>query len=231
MRAYTARSDAFWWSLLGGDARSSATARENATAKISGLNISGAKIPVGRGPGNAVRTRLADEGATGTLCRVRTMRLALVAAAIGTAWAPGLRAQRVLQVGAPVRVSGFDVPGSPLTGILAGLSGDTVLIGVPGGAEAVRIPRRAITHVWGQAGRSSGAARISLFGMLLGGVAGGVIAAASTGDIQGPSSPGIILGAGTVGLMLGGALGHIVIREARWVETPLEMLDEALRAP
>ena len=154
-----------------------------------------------------------------------------MAALAAAASAPGLPAQRVLQIGAPVRVAGLDVPGSPLTGVLAGLSGDTVLIGLPGGVEAVRIPRRAITHVWGQAGRRSGAARISLLGMLVGSVAGIAIAAASTNDIHGPSSPGIILGAGTVGLMLGGALGHIVIREARWVETPLEMLDEALRAP
>jgi len=162
---------------------------------------------------------------------VQTMRLAAIVAALATAPIQGLRAQQVLQIGAPVRVSGFDVPGSPLTGVLAGLSGDTVLIGVPGGTEAVRIPRRAITHVWGQVGRRSGAARISLLGMVLGGVAGVAIAAASTSDTYGPSSPGIILGAGTVGLMLGGALGHLVIREARWVETPLEMLDEALRAP
>ena len=162
---------------------------------------------------------------------MRAVRLALVVAVAGALWAPGLRAQRVLRVGAPVRVSGFDVPGSPLTGVLAGLSGDTVLIGVPGGAEAVRVPRRAITHVWGQAGRRSGAARISLLGMLVGTAAGVAIAAASTDDVHGPSSPGIILASGTAGLMLGAALGHTVFREARWVEAPLEMLDEALRAP
>ena len=158
-------------------------------------------------------------------------RLALVAVVVGAVWTPGLRAQRVLQIGAPVRVSGLDVPSSPLTGVLAGLSGDTVLIGVPGGVEAVRIPRRAITHVWGQVGRRSGAARISLLGMVVGSAAGVAIALASTNDIDGPSSPGIVLGSGTIGLMLGGALGHLIIREARWVETPLEMLDEALRAP
>lgn len=152
-------------------------------------------------------------------------------AVLGAVGVPGLEAQRVLQIGAPVRVSGFGVPGSVVTGMLAGLAGDTVLIGVSDSAAAVRVPRRAITHVWGQAGRRSGAARLSLLGMLVGAVAGGVIAAASTSDIQGPSSPGIILGAGTVGLMFGGALGHFIFREARWVETPLEMLDEALRTP
>lgn len=224
------RSDAFWWSLLGGDARASAIARANATAKISGLNISGAKIPASRGLGKHGAC-LAGNGATDTLCRVCIVRFALVAALAAAASAPGLHAQLVLRIGAPVRVSGLDVPGSPLTGVLAGLSGDTVLIGLPGGVEAVRIPRRAITHVWGQAGRRSGAARISLLGMLVGGAAGIAIAAASTSDINGPSSPGIILGAGTIGLMLGGALGHTVLREVRWVETPLEMLDEALRTP
>jgi hypothetical protein len=144
---------------------------------------------------------------------------------------PGLRAQHVLRIGAPVRVSGLEVPGSPLTGVLAGLSGDTVLIGVPGGIEALRIPRAAITHVWGQAGRRSGAARIALIGMLAGTAAGVALAAASTDDVQGPSSPGIILGSGTAGLLLGAGLGQLVLREARWVETPLEMLDEALREP
>jgi hypothetical protein len=162
---------------------------------------------------------------------VRNARVVLAVALIGTCWAPALRAQRVLQIGAPVRVSGFDVPGSVVTGILAGLSGDSVLIGVTGGSDAIRVPRAAITHVWGRAGRKSGAARVSMLGMLAGAAVGVAIAAASTNDIQGPSSPGIILGAGTVGLLFGGALGHLVFREARWVETPLEMLDEALRAP
>jgi hypothetical protein len=161
----------------------------------------------------------------------RTARIAWAAALLGAVWCPALRAQGVLQIGAPVRVSGLEVPGSLLTGVLAGLSGDTVLIGVPGGVEAIRVPRRGITHVWGRAGRRSGAARVALFGMLVGTAAGVVIAAKSTDDIQGPSTPGIILGSGTAGLMLGAALGHLIFREARWVETPLEMLDEALRAP
>jgi hypothetical protein len=174
---------------------------------------------------------LARGRATDSFFGVRKVRLALVTALAAVAFAPGLRAQRVLQIGAPVRVSGYDVPGFVVTGMLAGLAGDTILIGVPGGTEAVRVPRRTITHVWGQAGRRSGAMRASLWGMLAGSAVGVAIAFASTNDIDGPSSPGIILGAGTVGLMLGAGLGHVVFREARWVEAPLEMLDEAVRAP
>jgi hypothetical protein len=161
----------------------------------------------------------------------RTARVGLLVVGLVGLGCPGLRAQHVLRIGAPVRVSGLEVPGALLTGVLAGLSGDTVLIGVPGGVEALRVPRSAITHVWGQAGRRSGAARIALIGMLAGTAAGVALAAASTNDAQGPSSPGIILGSGTVGLLLGAGLGQLVLREARWVETPLEMLDEALRAP
>jgi hypothetical protein len=162
---------------------------------------------------------------------VRTKQFVLVAALLGLGWAPALRAQRVLEIGAPVRVSGFDVPGSVLTGVLAGLSGDSVLIGVPGGAVALRVPRRAITHVWGQAGKRSGAARGAVFGMLAGAAAGVAVAFASREDTQGWSSPGIVLGTGTAGLMIGAGLGLVLFREARWVEAPLEMLDEALRAP
>ena len=107
-------------------------------------------------------------------------KVGLVLAVLAAATAGGAQAQREpsLQVGAPVRISGLDVPGSPLTGMYAGRVGDTVLIGIPGGSDAIRVPRRAVTHLEVQLGMRSGAARISVLGLLAGTAAAGAVALA-----------------------------------------------------
>ena len=166
-----------------------------------------------------------------TLCK---LGLALaVLAVLAAATAGGAQAQREpsLEVGAPVRVSGLDVPGSPLTGMYAGRVGDTVLIGIPGGSEALRVPRRAITHLEVQMGRRSGAARVSIVGMLAGITAGGAVAFAIRSRIETGQGAGIIVAGSAVGIMAGGLLGHVLFRAARWVAAPLEMLDVEEQRP
>jgi len=166
-----------------------------------------------------------------TLCK---LGLALaVLAVLAAATAGGAQAQREpsLEVGAPVRVSGLDVPGSPLTGMYAGRVGDTVLIGIPGGSEARRVPRRAITHLEVQMGRRSGAARASIVGMLAGITAGGAVAFAIRSRIEAGQGAGIIVAGSTVGIMAGGLLGQVLFRAARWVAAPLEMLDVEEQRP
>ena len=160
-------------------------------------------------------------------------KLGLVLAVLAAATAGGAQAQREpsLQIGAPVRVSGIDVPGSPLAGMYAGRVGDTVLIGVPGGSDAVRVPRRAITHLEVQMGRRSGAARASIVGMLAGVAAGGAVAFAIRSRIETGQGAGIIVAGSAAGIMAGGLLGHVLFRAARWVAAPLEMLDVEEQRP
>ena len=166
-----------------------------------------------------------------TSCKLGLVLAAL--AVLAAATAGGVQAQRgpSLQVGAPVRVSGIDVPGSPLAGMYAGRVGDTVLIGLPGGSDAVRVPRRAITHLEVQMGRRSGAARASIVGMLAGITAGGVVAFAIRSRIETGQGAGIIVAGSAVGIMAGGLLGHVLFRAARWVAAPLEMLDVEEQRP
>lgn len=160
--------------------------------------------------------------------RIRTVVL-LVATAAALPAQP-LLAQRGLQIGAAVRVSGLDVPGTMVEGLYAGMLGDTVLIGVRGGIEAVRIPRQAITHLEVKFGRRSGAMRASLLGMYIGtgvGVAGALV---FRNRLRSTEAPGVILGGAALGAVLGGAIGHYVFRADRWVETPLDMLDDDPRS-
>jgi hypothetical protein len=158
---------------------------------------------------------------------VTSSKVGLVLAVLAAATAGGAQAQREpsLQVGAPVRVSGLDVPGSPLTGMYAGRVGDTVLIGIPGGSDAVRVPRRAISHLEVQIGRRSGAARASIVGMLAGITVGGAVAFAVRSRIETGQGAGLIVAGSAVGIMTGGLLGHVLFRAARWVAAPLSMLD------
>ncbi len=160
-------------------------------------------------------------------------KVGLVLAVLAAATAQGAQAQRepALQVGAPVRVSGLDVPGSTLTGMYAGRVGDTVLIGIPGGSDAVRVPRRGISHLEVQIGRRSGAARASLVGMLAGMAAGGAVAFAVRSRIETGQGAGLIVAGSAAGIMAGGILGHVLFRAARWVAAPLEMLDVEEQRP
>jgi len=158
---------------------------------------------------------------------VTSSKVGFVLAVLAAATASGAQGQRApaLQVGAPVRVSGPEVPGSQLTGMYAGRVGDTVLIGIPGGSDALRVPRRAISHLEVQIGRRSGAARASVVGMLAGMTAGGVVAFALRSRIETGQGAGIVVAGSAVGIMTGGLLGHVLFRAARWVTAPLEMLD------
>jgi hypothetical protein len=164
---------------------------------------------------------------------VTSSKLGLVLAVLAAATAGRAQAQREpsLQVGAPVRVSGLDVPGSPLTGMYAGRVGDTVLIGIPGGSDAVRVARRAISHLEVQIGRRSGAARASIVGMLAGITAGGAVAFGVRSRIETGQGAGLIVAGSAVGIMAGGLLGHVLFRAARWVAAPLEMLDVEEQRP
>lgn len=156
--------------------------------------------------------------------RIRTLVL-LVAAAVLLPARP-LLAQRGLQLGAAVRVSGLDVPGTMVEGLYAGMLGDTVLIGVRGGIEAVRIPRRAITHLQVRFGRRSAAMRTSMIGMVAGTGAGVLGALIFRNQLRATEAPGLILGGGAIGAVIGGAIGHYIFRADRWIETPLDMLDD-----
>jgi hypothetical protein len=164
---------------------------------------------------------------------VTQCRLGIVLAVLAAAAAGGAQAQRepALQVGAPVRVSGIDVPGSPLVGMYAGRVGDTVLIGIPGGSDALRVPRRAITHLEVRIGRRSGAARASLAGMLAGVAVGGAVAFAIRSRIETGQAGGLVVAGSAVGVIAGGLLGHVLFRPARWVAAPLETLDAEERGP
>ena len=156
--------------------------------------------------------------------RVRTLVL-LVAVAVALPARP-LLAQRGVQIGASVRVSGLDVPGMMVEGLYAGMLGDTVLIGVRGGIEAVRVPRRAITHLQVKFGRASGAMRASMIGMLAGTGTGDLVSLALRNRLRATEAPGVILGGGALGAVVGGAVGRYIFRVDRWIETPLDMLDD-----
>jgi hypothetical protein len=159
---------------------------------------------------------------------MRRLVSALVAAA---ALAAPLQAQRphALQVGSPVRLVGLDVPGGVLTGLLARVTADTVLVGVPGGTEAVRVPRAAVTHVYIQVGRRSGSGRSSMVGLVAGTAVGSVLAFAFRNQM---TTPGVfIVAGGAGGAMLGGLVGQYLFRVPRWQEAPLEWLDDAAEAP
>ena len=135
-------------------------------------------------------------------------------------------AQRGLQVGAAVRVVGLDVPNGMVEGLYAGMQGDSVLIGVQGGIEAVRIPRRAITHLYVRFGRRSGAMRTSMAGMWIGLGAGGAVAIQLRDRLRPSEAPGVVLGGAALGAIAGGAAGQFIFKADRWVETPLDMLDD-----
>lgn len=154
-------------------------------------------------------------------------RLALALAALVAAPLSPAAAQRGggLQIGAPLRVIGLDVPGGQVTGVFAGVVGDTVLIGVTDGIEAVRVPRRAITHLQVLFGRRSGAARVSVQGMLVGSAAAAAAVFVFRNRLDPGVGGGIIVAGGAGGLMVGGLVGHGIVRADRWVEAPLEMLE------
>jgi hypothetical protein len=158
---------------------------------------------------------------------VTSSKVGLVLAVLAASTVGGAQGQRApaLQVGAPVRITGLDVPGSPLTGMYAGRVGDTVLIGIPGGTDALRVPRRAITHLEVQLGMRSGAARTSVLGLLAGTAAAGAVALAVRARIRPVEGLGVVLAGGAVGTMAGGLAGQTMFRAPRWVEAPLEMLD------
>ncbi len=153
---------------------------------------------------------------------MRILTLALLAAA---AAAP-LTAQesRALHIGAPVRLAGFGVPGGVITGMLAGFAGDTVLVGVAGGVEAVRIPRVAVSHLYLLVGRKSGAGKAARLGMFIGLGAGAALAIWQRERMTTP--PVFIALGGAGGAMIGGAVGQWIFREPRWTEAPLGWLDE-----
>ena len=155
--------------------------------------------------------------------------LLLSAALAGLAAHPA-SAQGGLQLGAPIRVSGLDVPGTMVEGLYAGTVNDTVRIGVPGGIEAVRIPRRAITHLQVVFGRRSGAMRTSMLGLAAGTGAGVLAALAFRNQLRSSEAPGVILGAGAIGALLGGVAGQFIFRADRWVESPLDLLEEDPRS-
>lgn len=159
---------------------------------------------------------------------MRTLVTALAAAA---ALAAPLQAQRprALQVGSPVRLVGLDVPGGVLTGVLAGVTPDTVLVGVSEGAEAVRVPRAAVTHVYIQVGRRSGSGRASMVGLVAGTAAGAVLAFAFRNQL---TTPGVfVVAGGAGGAIVGGLVGQYLFRVPRWQEAPLAWLDDAVETP
>jgi len=162
---------------------------------------------------------------------VTLRRLGLFVGVLAVSQVHALRAQDVLQIGAQVRISGLDLPGSPVVGMYAGAVGDTVLIGLPGGSDALRVPRRAITHLEVQLGMRSGAARTSVLGMLAGTAAAGAVALAVRARIRPIEGLGVVLAGGAVGTMAGGLAGQTMFRAPRWVEAPLEMLREEGRRP
>jgi hypothetical protein len=163
---------------------------------------------------------------------VRTLRCCLIVAVAVAAplRAQGPRPYEALQVGAPIRVSGLQIPGQVVTGMFAGAVGDTVLIGVPEGIAPVRVPRRDIALLEIRLGRRPASARASLVGLAVGGVVGAAIAATQMSHGVPTSAAGFLLGGPAAGLMVGGALGLLVFRQDRWVTAPLAMLDEAIRA-
>ncbi len=159
---------------------------------------------------------------------IRTLAAALAASA-ALAAPLGAQAPRALEIGAPVRRVGLDVPGGVLTGVLARVTRDSVLVGVPGGIEAVRVPRAAVTHLYIRVGRRSGAGRASLIGLVAGTAAGSALALAFRNRMTTPGVFIVVGGAG--GAMVGGLVGQYLFREPRWQEAPLGWLDELVESP
>jgi hypothetical protein len=153
------------------------------------------------------------------------MRLLAVALlALASAAAPAAAQEsRTLHIGAPIRLAGFGIPGGAITGMLAGVAGDTILVGVTGGIVAERIPRAAVTHLYLLVGRKSGAGRAARVGMFVGLAAGAGVAFAERNRLTTPSIFIALGGAG--GAMIGGAVGQFIFREPRWTEAPLAWLD------
>ena len=152
-----------------------------------------------------------------------------VPAVVGAALLAGpLQAQgsRALQIGSPVRLVGLDVPGGVLTGMLARVTRDTVLVGLPGGTEAVPVRRAAVTHVYIQVGRRSGAGHASLVGMVVGTGVGSALALAFGSRMTTPGVFIVVGGAG--GAMLGGLVGQYLFRVPRWEEAPPQWLDDVM---
>jgi hypothetical protein len=133
----------------------------------------------------------------------------------------------VLRIGAPIRVSTTDYPGAPLVGVFAGIVGDTILVGLPGGSDALRLARGSVTRIETRVGRRSGAGFGALIGMLAGTLAGGIAAAATSPHGLEPSAAGLFLGGGAIGAIAGGVLGGLVFKAARWVVIPPGMLTES----
>lgn len=160
---------------------------------------------------------------------MRTLGTCLVAAAVAVCPLRGQqpRQPQVLRIGAPVRVTSTDYPGAPLVGMFAGTVGDTLLVGLPGGSDALRLPRASVTRVETRVGRRSGAGSAAVLGMLIGVGAGSLAAAATSPHGIGPAAAGLILGGGAVGAIVGGVLGGVVFKAARWVVIPLELLTES----
>jgi len=158
---------------------------------------------------------------------VRLPHVVLLAGVLAAVPAASASAQgdRSLQVGALIRISGLDVPNSPLVGLFAGSLGDTVLLGVPEGIEALRIPRSAITHLELQFGRRSGAGRASKVGILAGIATGVALTVAFRNELNRAEAGGVVIGSGAAGSIVGGLVGWMIFRQARWVEAPVGMLD------
>jgi hypothetical protein len=159
---------------------------------------------------------------------VRVVLSALVAAAALVAPLHAQR-QRVLQVGAPLRLAGSEVPGGVVTGVLAGVTRDTVLVGVPGGSEALRVPRTAVTHLYLQVGRRSGSGRASMIGLVAGTAAGAALAFVFRNRM---TTPGVfVVAGGAGGAIVGGVVGQYLFRVPRWQEAPVAWLDDAVERP
>jgi hypothetical protein len=155
--------------------------------------------------------------------------LAAALAALAVAWPLAAQQPRALQIGAPVRVSGLDVPGGVVTGLLAGVTRDTVLIGVPNGTEAVRIARAAVSHLFLQIGRRSGSGHAALIGIVVGTAAGSVMAFVERNRL---TTPGVfVVAGGAGGVMIGGLVGQFIFRVPRWQEVPLGWLDDMAAEP
>ena len=159
---------------------------------------------------------------------MRTLAAWLVVAA---AVAAPLRGQvpsqpDVLRIGAPIRVTTSDFAGAPIVGVFAGTVGDTILVGVPGGSDALRLPRRNISRVETQVGRRSAAATGAVIGMLAGAGIGGIIAVAAQKNGLGPTDAGLFMGGGALGAIVGGVVAGSVFTAPRWVVVPLELVSE-----
>lgn len=159
------------------------------------------------------------------------MRALLVGLLATAALAASLTAQQraALQIGAPIRVSGFELPRGEVTGLLAGVTRDSILIGVSGGIEALRLPRAACSHLYLRVGRQSGSGHAARLGIAIGGALGGVLAIAERNRTTTPMV--FIVAGGAGGAMLGGLVGEFIFRVPRWQEAPLEWLDDLVAEP